>query len=67
MQDPPPFLRELSGFGGEAANCELDAVPIGVHHLSNDLRVPLVAHAPPFCRRSFNIETTNVGSVGQAA
>jgi hypothetical protein len=66
VQDPPPFLCELSGFGSEAAYRELDAVPIGVRHLSQDVRILFLANAPPFRRRPFDIESTYVGSVSQA-
>ena len=53
------------GFGSEAANSELDAMPVVECGLTNDFGIGLVADMPPQIGGSFDSEMPIVRAVGQ--
>jgi hypothetical protein len=64
VRDAPAFLRQLRRLNRKATNRQLDAMPIDVRHLSNDV-VSFFAHPPALGGSPFDIESTNVCAISQ--
>ena len=67
MEDAPPLLSEARCFDAEAMNGELDAMPVPVRHLTNDLGVALFSNPPAFGGGPFDVEPPHMRTVGDAA
>jgi hypothetical protein len=67
VEDAPASLFELPRLGAEAANRQLDSMPVAVDHLAHDLGIALFPDPPSFIRRSLDVESERVGAIGESA
>jgi hypothetical protein len=67
VEGAPASLFELPRLGAEAANRQLDSMPVAVEHLAYDLGIALFPDPPSFIRRSLDVESERVGAVGESA
>jgi hypothetical protein len=63
VEDAPASLFELPRLGAEAANRQLDSMPVAVDHLAHDLGIALFPDPPSFIRRSLDVESERVGAL----
>lgn len=61
----PAMASQNRGFGGEAANGELDAMPVVERRLTNDLGIRLVTNLPSEIGGPFDGEVPMMRAVGE--